>query len=94
MYVLDDADSVMDSMIAVGAGQTLTDQASIVLPSNLSGSNFSIFVGNNYTGYYEFELSASAPSAPIDPLIIGAAIGITIAAVVVVVYFVKYRKST
>ena len=91
VYVLDSADAVMDSLIAVGAGQTLTDQSSIVLPSDLSGSSLSIFIGNNYTGYYEFVLSAGAPSAPFDPLIVGAVIGITIAAVVVVVYFVKIR---
>jgi hypothetical protein len=91
VYVLDSVDVVMDSLISVGAGQTLTYQANIVLPSELSGSSFSIFIGNNYTGYYEFELSASAPSTQIDPLIISAVIGITIAAIVIVVYFVKYR---
>jgi hypothetical protein len=90
VYILDSADSVLDSLIAVGGDQTLTDQASITLSSDLSDSSISIFIGNNYTGYSEFVLSASTP-APFDPLIVGAVIGVTIAAVVVIVYFVKIR---
>jgi hypothetical protein len=91
IYVLDSDDSVLDSLIAVGGAQILTDQASILLSSALSESGISIFIGNNYTGYSEFTLSRGVGGVSIDPLLFGAAIGITIAAVVLVVYFVRFR---
>jgi hypothetical protein len=50
-----------------------------------------ILIGNNYTGYAEFVLSAGPTTSTIDPLLIGAVIGVSIAAVVLVVYFVKFR---
>ena len=83
-------DTILDTLIALEGDQTLTDQASITLPSDLS-SDMTILIGNNYTGYTEFVLSAGSAAASLDPLIIGAVIGVSIAAVVLVVYFVKFR---
>jgi hypothetical protein len=74
IYVLDSDDSVLDSLIAVGGAQILTDQASILLSSALSESGISIFIGNNYTGYSEFTLSRGVGGVSIDPLLFGAAI--------------------
>lgn len=91
IYILDSEDSTLDSLIAVEADQTLTDQASVVLPSDLSESSVRLFIGNNYTGFYEFTLSLGTPSAPLDPLIIGVGVGIAIVAVVLIVYFVRRR---
>ncbi|MFW9792903.1 MAG: M14 family zinc carboxypeptidase [Candidatus Thorarchaeota archaeon] len=90
-YVLGPDGSDLDTLIAIEAGQTLIDQASITLPSDLS-TDMSIFIGNNYTGYTEFVLSAGAANGfPFDPLLIGGVVGVSIVAVVLVVYFARYR---
>jgi len=90
IFILDTTGNVLDSLIAVGGGQTLTDQASIELPEDLTSSGLSIFIGNNYTGFTEFMVSLGNP-ASLDPLLIGAVVGVAIVALVVVVYFVKIR---
>jgi hypothetical protein len=83
--------SVLDTIIALEGDQTLIDQANITLPADLS-AGVTILIGNNYTGYSEFLLSAGTGApAPIDPLIIGVVVGVSIAAVVLVVYSVKFR---
>jgi hypothetical protein len=83
--------SVLDTIIALEGDQTLIDQANITLPADLS-AGVTILIGNNYTGYSEFLLSAGTGApAPIDPLIIGVVAGVSIAAVVLVVYSVKFR---
>jgi hypothetical protein len=91
ILVLDAADTVLDSMIAVGGDQTLTGQATIELTEDLTSSGLSIFFGNNYTGYTEFVISVGTPTAPLDPLLIGAIAGVAIVAIVIVVYFTKVR---
>jgi len=91
ILVLDAADTVLDSMIAVGGDQTLTDSANIILPRDVTSSGFSIFVGNNYTGFTEFVLSLGTPGTSLDPLLIGVVVGVAIVALVIVVYFVKVR---
>ncbi len=91
VYILDSDDSLLDSLIAVGGGQTLLDHANFVNPSDLTSSGIRIFIGNNYTGYSEFVLSAGVPTASFDPLLVGGIIGISIVAVALVVYFVRYR---
>ncbi|MFW9869828.1 MAG: hypothetical protein ACFFEL_09400, partial [Candidatus Thorarchaeota archaeon] len=91
IYILDSENSTLDSLIAVGGDQTLTDQASVILSSDLSESSVSLFIGNNYTGYYEFTLSIGAPSAPFDLLIIGAGVGVAIVVIALVVYFGRNR---
>jgi hypothetical protein len=91
ILVLDASDNVLDTTIAVGGDQTLTDQATIILPEDVTSSGFSIFVGNNYTGFTEFVLSLGTPGTSIDPLLIGVVVGVAIVALVLVVYFVKIR---
>ncbi|MFW9817934.1 MAG: M14 family zinc carboxypeptidase, partial [Candidatus Thorarchaeota archaeon] len=90
VHVIGPGGAVLDTLIAIEGDQTLTDQASITLPSDLS-SDMTILIGNNYTGYAEFVLSTGATPAPLDPLIVGAVVAVSIAAVVIVVYFVKFR---
>ncbi|MHA2200556.1 MAG: M14 family zinc carboxypeptidase [Candidatus Thorarchaeota archaeon] len=91
IHVLGPDDDVLDTLIALEGDQTLTDQASITLPADLSAGVIIRF-GNNYTGYSEFVLSSGTGSGALfDPLIVGAVIGVSIAAVVLVVYFVKFR---
>jgi len=90
IFILDTTGNVLDSLIAVGGGQSLTDQASIELPEDLTSSGLSISIGNNYTGFTEFMVSLGNP-ASLDPLIIGVVVGVSIVALVLVVYFVKIR---
>jgi hypothetical protein len=90
VHVLGPDYTTLDTLIAIEGDQTLTDVASITLPSDLS-SDMTILIGNNYTGYAEFVLSTGSAPATIDPLIVGAVVGVSIAAVVLIVYFVKFR---
>jgi hypothetical protein len=89
--ILDADGNVLDNIIAVGGGQTLNDHTNIILPESLTDSGLSIFLGNNYTGFLEFVLSLGSPSIPLDPLILGAIVGVAIVAIVIVVYFVRLR---
>ena len=91
IYILDAASSVLDTTIAVGAAQTLTNPAEILLAEDLTDSGFSILVGNNYTGFAEFVISLGTPGISIDPILVGAVIGIAIGVIVLTVYFVKFR---
>ena len=91
ILILDDNGNILNSTIAVGGDQTLTDTANIILPEDVTSSGFSIFVGNNYTGFTEFVLSLGTPGMSIDPLLIGIVAGVAIVALVLVVYFVKVR---
>ncbi len=91
VHILDDNGNILNSTIAVGGDQTLTDHATIILPEDVTSSGFSIFVGNNYTGFTEFLLSLGTPGTSIDPLLIGVVVGVAIVALVLVVYFVKVR---
>ena len=91
ILVLDAADNVLDTTIAVNGDQTLTDQATIVLPEDVTSTGFSIFIGNNYTGFSEFVISLGTPEAPLGLILIGVVAGVAIVAIVLVVYFVKVR---
>ncbi len=91
ILILDDNGNILNSTIAVGGDQTLTDSAKIILPEDVTSSGFSIFIGNNYTGFNEFVLSLGTPGTSIDPLLIGVVVGVSLVAVVLVVYFVKVR---
>ena len=91
VLILDASDQVLDSMIAVGGGQSLTGQASFGLTENLTSSGLSIFIGNNYTGYTEIVLSLGTPGLSLDPLLIGVIAGVAVVAIVIVVYFAKAR---
>ncbi|OLS26873.1 MAG: Zinc carboxypeptidase precursor [Candidatus Thorarchaeota archaeon AB_25] len=89
--ILDSADNVLATTIAVGGDQTLTDQADIILPEDVTNSGFSILIGNNYTGFTEFVISLGTPEPTLGPLLIGVAVGVAVVAIVLVVYFVKIR---
>ncbi|MFW9962769.1 MAG: M14 family zinc carboxypeptidase [Candidatus Sifarchaeia archaeon] len=90
VFILDEAGATLDSVMAVGGGQSLTDQATIVLSEDLTSSGVSILLGNNYTGFTEFVLSLGPP-ASLDPLLVVVVAGVAIVALVVVVYFAKNR---
>jgi hypothetical protein len=91
VLILDANDNTLDSLIAVGGGQVLTDQATIELSEDLTDTGLSIFIGNNYTGFTEFVISLGTPGLVLDPLLIGVVVGVAIGALVLVVYFVKVR---
>jgi hypothetical protein len=90
LLILDASNQVLDSLIAVGGGQSLTGQATFALAEDLTNDGLSIFIGNNYTGYTEFVLSSGTPGIPLDPLLLGV-VGVAVVAIVLVVYFVKVR---
>jgi hypothetical protein len=91
VLILDASGTTLDSLIAVGGGQSLASQATIELPEDLNSTGTSIFIGNNYTGFTEFTLSLGTPQTPLDSLLIGIVAGVAIIAIVVVVYLVKNR---
>ena len=91
VFILNSSSCILDSLIIVGGGQSLTDQASIELSEDLTNDGLSIFIGNNYTGFTEFVLTRGTPTEPIDPLLLGVVATVSIIAIVVVVYFVKIR---
>ncbi|MFW9974107.1 MAG: M14 family zinc carboxypeptidase [Candidatus Thorarchaeota archaeon] len=90
VLILDESGTILDSIIAVNGGQSLTDQATIVLSYDLTSSGISIFFGNNYSGFTEFLVSLGTP-VTFDPLLIGIVVGVAVIALVLVVYFVKIR---
>jgi len=91
LFVLDAGDTELDSLMAIGGDQTLSLQASIELPADLTSTGLSIFIGNNYTGYTEFVLSLGSPGFTLDPLLIGVVVGVAVVAIVLVVYITKLR---
>ncbi len=90
VLILDEFGTTLDSIIAINSGQSLTDQATIMLSDDLTSSGFSIFFGNNYSGFTEFVISLGTP-ATFDPLLIGIVVGVAVIALVLVIYFVKFR---
>ncbi|MFX1561594.1 MAG: M14 family zinc carboxypeptidase [Promethearchaeota archaeon] len=94
IFILDIAKNVLDTIIAVGGAQTLTNPVEITLPEDLTNSGFRILVGNNYTGFTEFVISLGTPGITLDPLLVGAVVGVAIGAVVLVIIFVKIRKTS
>jgi len=90
VLILDEFGTTLDSIIAINSGQSLTDQATIMLSDDLTSSGFSIFFGNNYSGFTEFVISLGKP-ATFDPLLIGIVVGVAVIALVLVIYFVKFR---
>jgi hypothetical protein len=91
VLILDSASNVLDFTIVVNGGQTLTDQATVQLSEDLTTTGFSLFIGNNYTGFTEFVVSLGTPEAGLDLLLIGVVAGAAIVALVLVVYFTKNR---
>ena len=88
MKVIDNNSVVLDTMTTLGADQTLTDYASFILSNNLGGSDYSIMIGNNYTGYTRFLLSAGSPM-DLGLVIISIGIGVVLVAAVIFVYMKK-----
>jgi len=89
--VLDENGEVLDTLIAVGAAQTLVNYPSFTLSEDLDSSGYVIQVGCNYTGYTEFVVSAGGTTvSTIDPLILAAvSIGLTVVLVAIVVVYLK-----
>jgi hypothetical protein len=87
MKVLDNNGDVLDTMIILGADQTLIDYPSFVLTEDL-GSGYTVLIGNNYTGYTRFLLSTGNPLG-LELVLIGIGVGVVLLAVVVFVYLKK-----
>jgi len=91
VYILNTSMDVLDTTIAVGGGQSLPIQATIELSEDLTNDGLNILIGNNYSGFTKFVISLGYPSMTIDPVLLGVVIGVSILAIVVVVYIVKTR---
>ena len=90
--VLGESGEVLDSLIAVGAAQTIVNYPSFTLSEDLDSSGIVILVGCNYTGYTQFVVSTGGTLPPMDPLLLVAGIGLVVALVAIVV--VVYRKKS
>jgi hypothetical protein len=92
--VLNENGAELDSLIAVGAAQTLINYPSITLSEDLDTTGYVILVGCNYTGYTQFLLTLGGPTGVIDPLILAAVgIGLTVVIVAIVVIIFMKKKS-
>jgi hypothetical protein len=78
--------------VAVGGAQTLTRQIPLTLSEDLDSTGYTVYFGNEYTGYTAFQVKlGSGLPVIIDPLLLaGIGAGVLIA-VVVVIYWVKFR---
>jgi len=93
ILVLDEDGDELDSLISLGAAQTIINYPSFVLAEDLDSSGYTILVGCNYTGYTQFLLTAGSPSSGIDPLVLAAiGVGLTVVLVAIVVIFMKKRS--
>lgn len=90
--VLGENGEVLDSLIAVGAGQTIVNYPSITLSEDLDSTGIVILIGCNFTGYTQFVVSTGGTLPPMDPLLLVAGIGLVVALVAIVVVF--YRKKS
>lgn len=90
--VLDENGEVLDSLIAVGAEQTIINYPSFTLSEDLDSSGYVILIGCNFTGYTQFVVSTGGTLPPMDPLLLVAGIGLVVALVAIVV--VVYRKKS
>lgn len=91
ILVLDENGEELDSLIAVGAAQTIVQYPSFTLSEDLDASGYVILVGCNYTGYTQFLVTTGGTDLGIDPLLLVAGIGLTVTlvAIVVVIYMKK-----
>ena len=88
MKVLDNNSEILDTMTVLRADQTLLDYPSFILSDDLEGSGYTVLIGNNYTGYTRFLLSAGNPLG-LELVLIGIGVGVVLIAVVVFVYMKK-----
>ena len=88
LVVIDDSSIVLDSITSLGADQTLTDYPTFILSDDLGNSDYTIMIGNNYTGYTQFRLSVGS-SISVELVLIGIGVGVVLIAVVVYVYMKK-----
>ena len=89
--ILDENGVELDSLIVVGAAQTLVNYPSFTLSEDLDSSGYVILVGCNYTGYTQFLVSTGGTLFGLDTLVLVAGIGMTVAlvAIAVVIYMKK-----
>ena len=89
--VLDENGVELDSLIVIGAAQTIVTYPTFTLSEDLDSSGYVILVGCNFTGYTQFLVSTGGV-ATIDPLILAVGIGLTVVVVaIVIVIFMKKR---
>ncbi|TFG26477.1 hypothetical protein EU527_19705 [Candidatus Thorarchaeota archaeon] len=91
IFILDEGGNVLDSMLSIGAGQTLSVYPSFEIPEDLEASGYAILMGNNYTGYTQFILSTGGNPPSLNPLVIGMSVGIVvgIVALVIIIYWTR-----
>jgi len=88
--VLDENGVELDSLIAVGAAQTIVRSPSFTLPEDLDSSGYVILIGCNYTGYTKFLVTTGGIG--IDPLLLVVGIGLTVTLVAIVVVIYMKRR--
>ena len=92
IVILNEEGDELDSLISLGAAQTIINYPSFTLAEDLDFTGYTILVGCNFTGYTQFLLTAGSPSTEIDPLILTVGIGLTVVVVAIVVIFMKKRS--
>ena len=91
ILVIGPDNSTLDSTISVAGGQTLVRQLQFTLPVNLTDADYSVRIGNDYSGYTEFVLSTGTQGGLDSMLLVGVGVGAAVVAVALVVYWVKKR---
>ena len=90
ILILDEEGNILDSMISIGADQTISAYPSFELPEDLGPQGYTILMGNNYTGFTQFTLSTGGELPSQNPLIlIGIGLTIGVVALVIVVFWVR-----
>jgi hypothetical protein len=92
IYIKSVDNDTLATSVAVGGAQTLTRQIPLTLSEDLDSTGYTVYFGNEYTGYTAFQVKlGSGLPVIIDPLLLaGIGAGVLIA-VVVVIYWVKFR---
>ncbi len=90
--VLGENGEVLDSLIAVGAAQTLVNYPAFTLSEDLDSSGYVILIGCNFTGYTQFLVSTGGVLPSMDPQLLVAGVGLVVA--LVAIAFIVYRKNS
>ena len=82
----------LNSLMSIGAEQSLVLYPSFSLPEDLDAEGYVILVGCNYTGYTQFLITVGGPDTTVDSsllLVIGIGTTILVVAVVIVIFMGK-----
>ncbi len=90
--ILGENGEVLDSLIAVGAAQTIVIYPSFTLSEDLDSSGYVILIGCNFTGYTQFLVSTGGVLPSMDPQLLVAGVGLVVA--LVAIAFIVYRKNS